>query len=315
MVQLTVVIILAYILDLILGDPRWLPHPVKGMGWLAKKLELPLRKIIQSERIAGLIFAAVIISLVWGLTALIIRQATSFSQYLGLGFSLLFIYTSLAIKDLKIESMRVCRALEEGDLVAARKNLSLIVGRDTQNMEEKDIIRATVETIAENTVDGIISPLFYAFIGGAPLALAYKAVNTLDSLVGYKNEKYKYFGWASAKLDDLINFIPARLSTLFLPLAGWLIGKDGLSSWKIAWRDGMKHPSPNSGFPEAAVAGALRIQLGGLNFYNSSVSSKPFLGDNVNPLETRHIKESIKVAYICSALVLILGIALIVVVF
>lgn len=303
-------ITLAYILDLILGDPRWLPHPVRGMGWLAKKLELPLRRAVKSERNAGLIFSAIIISIVWGLTSIIIWQTTSFNRYLGLGFSILFIYTALSIKDLKVESMRVCQALEEGDIITARQNLSLIVGRDTQNMDEKDIIRATVETIAENTADGIISPLFYAFIGGAPLALTYKAVNTLDSIVGYKNERYRYFGWASAKLDDLVNFIPARLSTLFLPLASWLIGKDGLSSWKISWRDGTKNPSPNSGFPEAAVAGALGIRLGGLNFYNSIASLKPFIGDNINPLETRHIKESIKIAYNCSALVLITGVVL-----
>lgn len=311
MILLTVTITLAYILDLILGDPRWLPHPTKGIGRLAKKLEWTLRRAVKSERTAGIIFTVVIISIVWGLTFIIIRQAASFNQYLGLGFSIVFIYASLAVKDLKVESLRVCRALEKGNIVVACKKLSLIVGRDTQNMDEKDIIRATVETIAENTVDGIIAPLFYAFIGGAPLTLTYKAANTLDSMVGYKNTRYRYFGWASAKLDDLVNFIPARLSALFLPLAGGLAGKDVLSSWKTARRDGIKHPSPNSGFPEAAVAGALGIQLGGLNFYNSVASSKPFIGDALNPLEIRHIKESLKIAYICSALVLVSGIILI----
>jgi len=284
MILLTVTITLAYLLDLILGDPRWLPHPIKGIGRLAKKLERPLRRTVKSERTAGFIFTMVIISIVWGLTSIIIRQAVSFNQYLGLGFSIIFIYASLAVKDLKVESLRVCRALEKGNIVAARKKLSLIVGRDTQNMDEKDIIRATVETIAENTVDAIIAPLFYAFIGGAPLALTYKAVNTLDSLVGYKNERYRYFGWASAKLDDLVNFIPARLSALFLPIAGWFTGKNILNSWQTIRRDGIKHPSPNSGFPEAAIAGALGIQLGGLNFYHSVASSKPFIGDDINPL-------------------------------
>lgn len=314
MIQLTAAITLSYILDLILGDPRWLPHPVKGMGWLAKKIELPLRRVVKSERIAGLVFTVIIISIVWGLTSTIIRQATFFNRYLGLGFSILFIYTALAIKDLRIESMRVYQALGKGDIIAARQNLSLIVGRDTQNMDEEDIIRATVETIAENTVDGIISPLFYAFMGGAPLALTYKAINTLDSMVGYKNKRYRYFGWASAKLDDLVNFIPARLSALFLPMASLLTGKDGLSSWQTTWRHGMKHPGPNSGFPEAAVAGALGIRLGGLNFYNSIAFPKPFIGDNINPLETRHIKESIKISYICSALILISGVFLTVVI-
>ncbi len=311
MILLTVTVTLAYLLDLIFGDPRWLPHPIKGIGRLAEKLERPLRKTVKNERTAGFIFTMVIISIVWGLTSIIIRQAVSFNQYLGLGFSIIFIYASLAVKDLKVESLRVCRALEKGNIVAARKKLSLIVGRDTHNMDEKDIIRATVETIAENTVDAIIAPLFYAFIGGAPLALTYKAVNTLDSLVGYKNKRYRYFGWASAKLDDLVNFIPARLSALFLPIAGWFTGKDLLNAWQTTRRDGTKHPSPNSGFPEAAIAGALGIQLGGVNFYNSVASSKPFIGDDINPLEIRHIKESLKIAYVCSALVLVLGIAII----
>jgi len=311
MILLTVAIILAYILDLILGDPCWLPHPIKGIGRLAKKLERPLRRTVKSERTAGIVFTVVILGIVWGLTFILIRQAVSFNRYLGLGFSIMFIYASLAVKDLKVESMRVCRALEKGNIVVARKKLSLIVGRDTQNMDEKDIIRATVETIAENTVDGIIAPLFYAFIGGAPLALTYKAVNTLDSMVGYKNARYRYFGWASARLDDLVNFIPARLSVLFLPMAAWFAGKDVLGSWQTARRDGIKHPSPNSGFPEAAIAGALGVQLGGLNFYNSVASSKPFIGDALNPLEIRHIKESLKIAYICSALVLVSGTILI----
>jgi adenosylcobinamide-phosphate synthase len=206
--------------------------------------------------------------------------------------------------------MRVYRALEKEDVDSARKNLSLIVGRDTHSLDKQDIIRATIETVSENTVDGIISPLFYAFIGGAPLALAYKAVNTLDSMVGYKNERYKDFGWASAKIDDWANFIPARLSIMFLPVACWLAGKNGLNSWKLVWRDGKKNPSPNSGIPQAAVAGALGIQLGGMNFYNSIPSPKLLIGDRLNSLKIGHIKESIKVSYICSVLVLISGVFL-----
>jgi adenosylcobinamide-phosphate synthase len=220
------------------------------------------------------------------------------------------LYTAFAAKDLKVESMEVFRALKDRDLNRARKKLSMIVGRDTNNLSEPEIIRASVETVAENTVDGIISPLFYAFLGGAPLALAYKAVSTLDSMVGYKNERYMNFGWASARLDDLANFIPARISILLLPVASFLTGKDGINSWRVVLRDGRKNPSPNSGIPEAAIAGALRVQLGGVNFYNSVASSEPVIGDSLNTLEAGHIKESIRISHISSALLLLIGIFL-----
>ena len=304
-------IILAYVLDLILGDPRWFPHPVKGIGWLIKKLEPPLKKVIRNERSGGIILAISVISVSWYLSFIIIGIVSSINRYLGSTLSILIIYSSLAIKDLGVESMEVYHPLEKKDITSARKKLSLIVGRDTHNLEYQEVIRATVETISENIVDGIISPLFYAFIGGAPLVLAYKAVNTLDSMVGYKNEKYKDFGWASARIDDWANFIPARLSMLFISFAGLLTAKDALNSWRIARRDGRKNPSPNSGIPEAAVAGALGIQLGGLNFYNSKAILKPFIGDDINALEPGHIKESIKISYISSALFLIIGVVLI----
>jgi len=186
----------------------------------------------------------------------------------------------------------------------------MIVGRDTKNLNEREIIRATVETIAESTVDGIISPLFYAFIGGAPLAVVYKSVNTLDSMIGYRNERYINFGWAAAKLDDFVNFIPARISAIFLPVAAWFSGNSGFNSLRIALRDKKNNPSPNSGIPEAAFAGALGVQLGGLNFYNSVPILKPTIGDNIHYLEMKHIRESIKIFYICSFLFVISGILL-----
>src|SRR3989338_3086448 len=189
------IIPIAYVLDLVFGDPRWLPHPVRGIGWLVARLESPLRRLIGLERLAGIFFALIIIGMTWGAGLIITRK-------LGPAASIFLIYTSLAVKDLKAGAMAVCRALETSDLDLARKNLGMIVGRDTAALNDKDIIRATVETVSENIVDGIISPLFYAFLGGAPLALAYKAVNTLDSMVGYNNDRYKVFGWASARLDD-----------------------------------------------------------------------------------------------------------------
>lgn len=305
-------IVLAYILDLVLGDPRWFPHPVKGIGWLIKKLEPVLRKTVRSERIGGIILAISVIGVSWCLGFMIIKLAYSINRYLGSITSILIVYSSLAAKDLDVESTEVYNSLEKKDIIRAREKLSLIVGRDTNNLEYKEAIRAAVETVSENIVDGIISPLFYAFIGGAPLALAYKAVNTLDSMVGYKNKKYKDFGCASAKIDDGVNFIPARLSILFLSLASLFTGKNALNSWRIARRDGRKNPSPNSGIPEAALAGALGIRLGGLNYYNSRPVLKPFIGDDINTLEISHIKDSIKISYLSSVLFLIVGTVLMV---
>jgi adenosylcobinamide-phosphate synthase len=292
----------AYLLDLIFGDPPSLPHPVKGIGWLIDKLEDPFRSIIKNERLSGTVFASVIIILTWGITFAITKAAYSFNDYLGIAVSVIIIYTSLSIKDLSVESLAVFNALKEGDIDKARTSLSKIVGRDTAGMDEREIIRAAVETVAENIVDGIISPLFYAFLGGAPLAMAYKAVNTLDSMVGYKNKKYLNFGWAGAKIDDIANFIPARISVIFLVLASWINGYNPVKTWNIIARDGKKHPSPNSGLPEAAVAGALGVRLGGLNYYNSIASQKPYIGDDVNPFDKSHIKESIRIAYVTSGL-------------
>jgi adenosylcobinamide-phosphate synthase len=211
------------------------------------------------------------------------------------------------VKDLGVESLAVFNALNEGDLNKARTSLSRIVGRDTANLDEREIVRATVETVAENIVDGIISPLFYALLGGAPLAMAYKAVNTLDSMVGYKNKRYIHFGRAAAKIDDAANYIPARLSVVFLVMAGWVSGHDPVKTWNIAIRDGRKNASPNSGIPEAAVAGALGVRLGGLNCYDSIAVQKPYIGDDSNHLNKLHIKEAIKIAYITSALFVITG--------
>lgn len=304
-------VVLAYILDLILGDPAWLPHPVRGIGYLAKKLEPSLRKSIRNQRTAGIIFAVVIIGLGFLAVFAIIHLAGYFNRYLGLAFSTFFIYTSLAVKGLNVESTRVYEALKINDMGLARKNLSLIVGRDTENLGPQEIIRATVETVAENITDAIIAPIFYAFLGGAALTLAYKAANTLDSMVGYKNEKYKDFGWCSARIDDCLNFIPARVSGLIMPLAVSLLGLNALSSFRVVLRDGEKNPSPNSGIPEAAIAGALGVRLGGLNYYGSVIEMKPFIGDDLNTLSLMHIKKSISIAYVSALLSITLGVALI----
>jgi adenosylcobinamide-phosphate synthase len=300
-------ILIAYILDLILGDPRWLPHPVKGIGWLIKRLEGPIRKLFYNARITGIIFCIIIVLVSYSIVLIIERIANNFSAWLGFLTAMFFIYASLSIKDLRDEAILVYRSLTENDLEGARKNLSMIVGRDTQNLDKDSIIRATIESIAESTVDGIISPLFYAFLGGAPLAIAYKAVNTLDSMVGYNNECYKEFGWFSAKLDDIVNFLPSRLSILFIPLATLFIKKNFCDSLEVAISDGRKNPSLNSIFPEAAFAGALGIKLGGNSFYSGRIVERPFLDKEKNFLKSEHIKEAIKISYVCSLSVVVLG--------
>ncbi len=302
-----VCILAAYLLDLIFGDPPTFPHPVRGIGWLIGKLEGPFRSVIKNERASSALFAITIIATAWLITFAITQAAYSFNNYLGVLISTIIIYTSLSVKDLGVESLAVFNALNEGDLNKARTSLSRIVGRDTANLDEREIVRATVETVAENIVDGIISPLFYALLGGAPLAMAYKAVNTLDSMVGYKNKRYIHFGRAAAKIDDAANYIPARLSVVFLVMAGWVSGHDPVKTWNIAIRDGRKNASPNSGIPEAAVAGALGVRLGGLNCYDSIAVQKPYIGDDSNHLNKLHIKEAIKIAYITSALFVITG--------
>lgn len=300
-------ILIAYTLDLLWGDPPWFPHPVKGMGFMIEKLENLLRRSIPHQKLAGIILAFLVAGGVWCISQAVIFYLKIFNPYLASLASIFFLYTCFATKDLAVEARRVYQDLEKKDLDRARKDLSLIVGRDTSNLGQSQIIRATVETVAENTVDGIISPLFYAFLGGAPLALAYKAINTLDSMVGYKNERYKEFGWASARLDDLANFLPARISGLIMSLAFTILKRNGGRSFIFVLRDGNKHPSPNSGIPQAAVAGGLAIQLGGVNFYNSRASFKPLIGENINPLKMTHIIDTIKISYISSFLMVVAG--------
>ncbi|MCL6088138.1 MAG: adenosylcobinamide-phosphate synthase CbiB [Actinobacteria bacterium] len=301
-------IILGFIIDLIFGDPEKFPHPVKGIGFLALKFEPFFRKRFKRERMAGTFFALSIIFISFSLTFLIIFGAYFINVFLAGAVAAIFICTSIAIKDLKRESLRVENSLKKQDIAAARKNLSMIVGRDTENLTQEEIMKATIETISENLVDGILSPLFFAFIGSAPLAIAYKASSTLDSTVGYKNKKYKYFGTASAKIDDFLNFIPARISIILIPVAAFLCKKNWRNSFRIALRDRKKNPSPNSGIAEAAFAGALGIQIGGLNYYNGIPSDKPKIGSPLKKIELKDIIDSLKITYAVSILFLLLGV-------
>lgn len=295
----------AYVLDLIFGDPRRFPHPVKGIGFLIKKFE---RLLYKDSKLAGCLLVVIVVGVSFGMSWGVVKICYMINIWIAVAISIGIIYTTLSIKDLKVESMQVYYALKRDDIVGARKNLSMIVGRDTYNLNREEIIRATVETIAENTVDGIISPMFYAFWGGAPLAIAYKAVSTLDSMIGYKTSKYMKFGWVAARLDDVLNFIPARISILIMPIASLLIGKSGVNSFKIAIRDGNKSSSPNAGIPEAAVAGALGIRLGGPVLYGGKEVNKPYIGDGKNELELVCITSALEISLITSFLTLIGGI-------
>ena len=246
----------------------------------------------------------------FGITYLAIRMAGLFFWVAGLICSIFFAYTVLSIRDLHVETRKVLLALEDGNLRLARKELSFIVGRDTADLDSPAILRALVETIAENISDGVIAPFFYLGLGGPSWAMTYKAVNTLDSMVGYKNERYRHIGWASARMDDAANFIPARLSGLIIVLSALFLRKPWMDSWRILMRDRGKHESPNSTWPETAMAGALGVRLGGLNYYFGQPSQKPFIGDPKKELAFTDVREAWKILYLSSFWMLLFSLLL-----
>lgn len=297
-----------YALDLIIGDPYSFPHPVRYIGKLISIVEKQIRKITSSDKglkIAGFFLWFIVVGATFGITTLVL-QLFKFNKLAYFIVNTILIYTTLATKCLKDESVKIYKVLKTGDLEKSRIQLSYIVGRDTKNLNEKEIVRATVETVAENTVDGIIAPLFYGFIGGAPLAMAYKAVNTLDSTVGYKNDKYYYLGFASAKIDDIANYIPARLGVILLSLGSLFAGFNFRNALKIGIRDRKNHKSPNCAFSEGAVAGALGIQLGGTNVYFGKEVYKPTIGDKTREIEIEDIVRTNKIMYSSSIISIII---------
>jgi adenosylcobinamide-phosphate synthase len=241
---------------------------------------------------------------------LLIRFLGDLSWAAGLAGSIFLAYTTLATRNLHVETRKVLRALEGGDLTQARRELSFLVGRDTAHLNEPEILRALVETIAENISDGVIAPLFYLGLGGPAWAMTYKAINTLDSTVGYKNERFQHLGWASARLDDVANFLPARISGGIIVLSSLILGKGWKDSLKILGRDHANHQSPNSAWPEAAMAGALGVQLGGLNDYFGRPNLKPFIGDRKRNIERRDVREGWKILYLSSFFMLLLSLGL-----
>lgn len=305
------VLLPAVFLDLLLGDPHWMPHPVRWMGRTISGLEPLLRRLFPKtpggERGAGIVLALVLPTLFGGGSALILWGLGQVSPWLSWVVQLWFTYQLLAARSLQTESMAVYYPLKAHDLEGARRAVSRIVGRDTQALDETGVAKAAVETVAENTCDGVIAPLIFLFLGGLPAGMAYKAVSTLDSMVGYKNDKYRFFGWASARLDDLLNFIPARLSGLLLCLGAALLpGCSGRRAWTIFWRDRRKHASPNSAHTEAACAGALGVRLAGDASYFGKVVHKPTLGDPVRPVEPEDIPRACRLMYAGAGLLLLL---------
>ena len=290
-----------FCLDLILGDPRWFPHPVRAMGGLIAALEGGLRRIFPArprwELLAGGVLAAVLVILPGGLTWLVLRLCATASPWLAFGVESLVCYQLLATRALKAESGRVYQTLKRESLEGARRAVAMIVGRDTGEMDEAQVVRAAVESVAENTCDGVVAPLIFLAIGGAPLGMAYKAVSTMDSMLGYRNTRYLYFGRAAARLDDVLNFLPARLAGALMCLAAAACGYDAKGAWRIFRRDRNKHASPNSAHTEAACAGALELRLGGPACYGGKEVEKPWLGDGTRTPEPVDILRAQRLLY------------------
>lgn len=279
--------------DLLFGDPRWFPHPVKAIGRFALFLEAPLRRRTRNARWAGIVTAGIVV----GATALaawaLLEGATRLHPWLHEAAAVLMLYTCFAGRDLAGHALDVFGALARGDAELARNRVARMVGRDTASLDEPGMVRATVESVAENTVDGVTAPLFFAFAGGPVLAMAYKAVSTLDSTFGYKNERYLQFGWAPAKLDDLAVWIPARITFPLVALAALATGGRPGGAWRLGLRDCRKHASPNAGWSEAAFAGALGVQLGGPLYRRGQLVEMPRMGEPVEALSRRHIRRAV----------------------
>ena len=294
---------IAYVLDLIFGDPQNVVHPVQVIGKIISAGEkVLLRK--KYKFLAGAVLNIFTVSITYTLMYLI-SKSVKISVFFMI-IEIYLMYTIFSINSLAREGNRVYRILKEGDIEKARKDLSYLVSRDTEMMDEKMIIRSTMETISENTVDGIVAPMFYMFLGGMPLAMAYKAINTLDSMVGYKNEKYMDFGKFSAKVDDAVNFIPARITGILIVLASMILGYDYKNSLKIFIRDRKNHSSPNSAHSEASVAGALGVQFGGKVSYFGKEIDKPTIGDKTKEFELEDIRKNIRIMYVTSFLSLVI---------
>jgi adenosylcobinamide-phosphate synthase len=293
----------AYVLDLLIGDPRWLPHPTRWIGRWIKCIEGVFYDGGASaalQRTAGCIFCMSVVAGVLIASRVVIGVSLQLNVLFGQAVIIWLAYTTLATRSLHRESSRVVEALRHGDLTLARERLSMIVSRDTAQLEEKEILRAVIETVAENISDGIVAPLMYLSVGGVLGGIAYKALNTMDSMVGYQNERYRNFGTCAARADDVANWIPARLSGVILVGLSACLKLDWRGAWRVMRRDAGKMKSPNAGYPEAAAAGALGVQLGGANIYFGQVVEKPTLGDAQKPITIETYTHMIRLMYLSS---------------
>lgn len=295
-----ILIIFAFLLDLLIGDPYSWPHPVKLMGnfiaWFQKRFTEGASA--KRKRLLGILLWVITVGGTGGITFGLLRLTARLHPFLGMACYVYLAYTTLATKSLAIEGRKVYQKLKHEPIEAARQQVGMIVGRDTDSLSEEEITKATVETIAENTSDGVVAPLLCLFIGGPTLAMMYKAVNTLDSMVGYVTPKYKEIGWFSAKMDDLWNYVPARLTWLLLQLATGLAGLNRSNAWQVGRKDCRNHKSPNSGFPESVVAGALGIQLGGTHDYHGVTIYKPTIGEALHQADHEDILKTNRLLYI-----------------
>jgi adenosylcobinamide-phosphate synthase len=303
-------VLAAVALDLVLGDPRWLPHPVKTIGWLALRLEPLARRLVPHSKAAGVVTAFVVYCTVGAVAWTPIELARLAHPAAADVACVVLIYTSIAARDLARHSMAVLRPLVIGDLDRARRSLSMIVGRDTGQLDEAGVVRAAVESVAESTVDGVTAPLFWAIVAGPVGAIVYRAINTLDSIFGHTSVRYREFGWASARIDDLANYLPARLTAPLVSLAAILLRQRPGQSLRVLLRDGRKHASPNSGLTEAAMAGALGVQLGGASCYGGEPVERPTIGEPLTPLSAAHIRAANRLMFVTAGLFLAAGLGL-----
>ena len=309
-----VALVMGYILDLIFGDPYWMPHPVRFIGNLISILEKVIRRCMpktkRGEYIGGIILTVMVVSISMVIPLVIILMAKSINTYLALTVETFMCYQILATKSLKVESMKVYDELAKNDLPSARKAVSMIVGRDTKDLTFSGVAKAAVETVAENTSDGIIAPMIFIAIGGAPMGFFYKAINTMDSMVGYKNEKYMNFGRFAAKLDDVVNYLPARISAYQMILSSFFLRYDYKNAFKIYKRDRYNHASPNSAQTESVCAGALDVQLAGNAYYFGKLYEKPTIGDDIREINYDDIKKANRLLY-CTSIISIVIISVI----
>lgn len=304
-------LIIGFGIDLVVGDPHGFPHPVILIGKLIDALEHGLRKMLpktaSGEKVAGALLWLVVVLISSLFPALLLWFCHSVSPWLRLGVESIMCWQILATKSLRDESMKVYHALESGDIMKSRYAVSMIVGRDTAELDDAGVTRAAVETVAENTSDGIVAPLIFLAIGGAPLGFFYKAVNTMDSMLGYVEPPYKNIGLVPAKMDDIVNFIPARISALLMLMAGGLLRLNVKNGWKIFCRDRFNHASPNSAQTESVCAGLLGLRLAGDAWYHGVLHKKKYIGDALREIEHEDIPRAGRLLYVTALLALLLS--------